>query len=126
MTLRPGFIYALILALGLVLWTGVYDQVHQAPALAPSASQEADVTPWTDAQAVHECALKARELHLAVADMRTAADSRQGSLALTGRSQDLRTFYAWLENEGRFRSILSFDWDMADPQASRMQIVYQL
>ena len=126
MTLRPGFIYALLLALGLVLWTGVYDQVHQAPSSDVQQIQQAQTPVWTDAEAVHECALKARELHLTLADMRTAADSRQGSLALTGRSQDLRAFYAWLENQGRFRSILSFDWDMADPQASRMQIVYQL
>lgn len=125
MTLRPVFIYALILALGLVLWTGVYDQAQQSPEPAREV-QENTVTPWTGAEAVHECALKASELHLSVADMRVSSDTRQGSLSLTGTSQDLRNFYSWLENEGRFRSILSFDWDMADPNASRMQIVYQL
>ena len=126
MTVRPIFLYALLLALGLVLWTNTAEAVRTPEPAAILPETTTAVRPWSSTEAVHECALKARELGLTVSDMRMAAGSRQGNLVLSGPRSDLRRFYSWLESDGRCRSILSFSMDMEDEADSRLSIVYQL
>ena len=110
MSIRKGYIYALLLALGLFLWTNVAEQWQKAPAeeaTEPVVVSENE-TPWTSTEALYECSMKAQELGLTMESMHTAADSLQGNLVLAGTRENLQAFYTWLEREGRFRAIGSF------------------
>lgn len=92
MSVRKGYLYALMLALGLFLWTNVADAWSE-PAV-PEAKQ-ADTTvvqPWTSAEALYESSMKAQELRLKLVAMHTASDTQQGSLELLGAQEDLQTF----------------------------------
>lgn len=110
MSIRKGYIYALLLAIGLFLWTNVAEQWQKAPAEEapePVVVSENEM-PWTSTEALYECSMKAQELGLTVESMHTAADSLQGNLVLAGTRENLQAFYTWLEREGRFRAIGSF------------------
>ena len=77
MSIRKGYIYALLLALGLFLWTNVAEQWQKAPAEEapePVVVSESEA-PWTSTEALYECSMKAQELGLTVESMHTAADS---------------------------------------------------
>ncbi|MEE0435075.1 MAG: hypothetical protein UDB11_06695 [Peptococcaceae bacterium] len=126
MSVRKGYLYALMLALGLFLWTNVADAWSE-PAV-PEAKQ-ADTTvvqPWTSAEALYESSMKAQELRLKLVAMHTASDTQQGSLELLGAQEDLQTFYTWLENEGRFQRILSLRMETVDTAVHRLSVHFQL
>lgn len=126
MSIRKGYLYALLLALGLLLWTSVFDD-WQGTAAAPEPVAEATtVEPWESAEAVYECSMKAQELGLVLAQMHLAADVRQGSMEVLGPREDLQAFYTWLETEGRFRQILAFQMETEEEDESRLSISYQL
>lgn len=127
MSVRKGYLYALILAVGLLLWTEAIDRwQHPAVEETPVPVQNETVQPWTSTEAVYECSLKAQELGLTVEGMHTAGDELQGSLTLTGSRESLQNFYNWLEVSGRFRSILSFQLRSEDESASQLSVHYQL
>lgn len=128
MSIRKGYIYALLLALGLFLWTNVAEQWQKAPAEEapePIVVSENE-TPWNSTEALYECSMKAQELGLTVESMHTAADSLQGSLVLSGSRENLQNFYTWLEEEGCLRSIQSFQFRTEDEAASRLSLSFQL
>ena len=128
MTLRKGYLYALILALGLLGWTEVWDAWHMPPK-EETVQMEAPLsgeTPWESADAVYECAMKAQELKVQVVSMHVAKDTLQGSLNFAGAREQLQTFYKWLESEGRFRQILSIQFKTADDAQSTLSVSYQL
>ena len=124
MSIRKGYIYALLLALGLFLWTNVAEQWQKAPAEEapePVVVSENE-TPWTSTEALYE----AQELGLTVESMHTAAESLQGSLALAGTRENLQAFYTWLEREGRFRAIGSFQFRTEEAAASTLGLSFLL
>lgn len=128
MSIRKGYIYALLLAIGLFLWTNVAEQWQKAPAEEapePVVVSENE-TPWTSTEALYACSMKAQELGLVVESMHTAADVLQGSLVLSGSRENLQNFYTWLEREGRFRAIGSFQFRTEDEAASRLSLSFQL
>ena len=94
MSIRKGYIYALLLAIGLFLWTNVAEQWQKAPAeeaTEPVVVSENE-TPWTSTEALYACSMKAQELGLVVESMHTAADVLQGSLVLSGSRENLQNF----------------------------------
>lgn len=128
MSIRKGYIYALLLAIGLFLWTNVAEQWQKAPAEEapePVVVSENE-TPWTSTEALYECSMKAQELGLTVESMHTAADSLQGNLVLAGTRENLQAFYIWLEDAGRFRAIQSFQFRTEDETSSSLSLSYQL
>lgn len=128
MSIRKGYIYALLLALGLFLWTNVAEQWQKAPAeeaTEPVVVSENE-TPWTSTEALYECSMKAQELGLTMESMHTAADSLQGSLVLAGTRENLQAFYTWLEREGRFRAIGSFQFRTEAAAASTLSLSFLL
>ena len=128
MSIRKGYIYALLLAIGLFLWTNVAEQWQKAPAEEapePIVVGESEV-PWTSTEALYECSMKAQELGLTVESMHTADDSLQGSLLLAGTREDLQEFYTWLEREGRFRAIGSFQFRTEEAAASTLGLSFLL
>lgn len=128
MSIRKGYIYALLLALGLFLWTNVAEQWQKAPAeeaTEPVVVSE-NVTPWTSTEALYECSMKAQELGLTMESMHTTADSLQGSLVLAGTRENLQAFYTWLEREGRFRAIGSFQFRTEAAAASTLGLSFLL
>lgn len=128
MSIRKGYIYALLLALGLFLWTNVAEQWQKAPAEeapAPIVVGESEV-PWTSTEALYECSMKAQELGLTVESMHTAAESLQGSLVLAGTRENLQAFYTWLEEAGRFRGIRSFQFRTEEEAASTLNLSFLL
>ena len=131
MSIRKGYIYALLLALGLLLWTQVLDAWQAAPKAPAAETMAADQegmgqVPWTSAEAVYECSMKAQELGLVLSQMHLASDVRQGSMDVLGPREALQDFYTWLETEGCFREILAFQMETEDDAASRLSISYQL
>lgn len=127
MSIRKGYLYALLLAVGLFLWSEVAGRWQEPPAQeAPIVVERETITPWTSSEAFYECSLKAQELALTLDSVYTAGDDRQGSLVFTGTRDDLQAFYTWLEEEGRFRSILSFQLNSEDEAASWLSVSYQL
>lgn len=128
MSIRKGYIYALLLAIGLFLWTNVAEQWQKAPAeeaTEPIVVGESEV-PWTSTEALYECSMKAQELGLTVESMHTAADSLQGSLVLAGTRENLQAFYTWLEEAGRFRGIRSFQLRTEEEAASTLSLGFLL
>lgn len=128
MSIRKGYIYALLLALGLFLWTNVAEQWQKAPAEEapePIVVSENE-TPWTSTEALYACSMKAQELGLVVESMHTAADVLQGSLALSGSRENLQAFYTWLEREGRFCAIGSFQLRTEEAAASTLSLSFLL
>lgn len=128
MSIRKGYIYALLLALGLFLWTNVAEQWQKAPAEEapePVVVSENE-TPWTSTEALYECSMKAQELGLVVESMHTAADVLQGSLVLSGSRENLQNFYTWLEREGRFCAIGSFQLRTEEAAASTLSLSFLL
>lgn len=128
MSIRKGYIYALLLALGLFLWTNVAEQWQKAPAEEapePIVVGESEV-PWTSTEALYECSMKAQELGLTVESMHTAAESLQGSLVLAGTRENLQAFYTWLEEAGRFRGIRSFQFRTEEAAASTLSLSFLL
>lgn len=122
MSIRKGYIYALLLALGLFLWTNVAEQWQKAPAeeaTEPVVVSENE-TPWTSTEALYACSMKAQELGLVVESMHTAADVLQGSLVLSGSRENLQNFYTWLEREGRFCAIGSFQFRTEEAAAGTL------
>lgn len=128
MSIRKGYIYALLLAIGLFLWTNVAEQWQKAP--AEEAPEPVVVSenekPWTSTEALYECSMKAQELGLTVESMHTASDTLQGSLVLRGEREKLQAFYIWLEDAGRFRAIQSFQFRTEDETSSSLSLSYQL
>lgn len=128
MSIRKGYIYALLLALGLFLWTNVAEQWQKAPAeeaTEPVVVSENE-TPWTSTEALYECSMKAQELGLTMESMHTAADSLQGSLVLAGTRENLQAFYTWLEREGRFCAIGSFQFRTEEAAAGTLGLSFLL
>ena len=127
MSIRKGYIYALIVALGLLLWTSVWE-AKQQPLDADSATVEMDnaPAPWSSAEIVYECAMKAEELGLRIQSMHVASDVMQGSMELAGTREGLQRFYDWLETEGHLRAILAFQMETKDEEKSQLSISYQL
>ena len=128
MSIRKGYIYALLLALGLFLWTNVAEQWQKVPAEEapePVVVSENEA-PWTSTEALYECSMKAQELGLTVESMHTAADTLQGSLTLRGGREELQAFYTWLEDAGRFRGIRSFQFRTEDEAASTLSLSFSL
>lgn len=128
MMVRKGYLYALLLALGLLFWTEVWDAWHMPPQteVVQTAAPIGAETPWESADAVYECAMKAQELKLQVVSMHVAKDTLQGSLNVAGAREQLQVFYKWLESEGRFRQILSIQFKTADDAQSTLSVSYQL
>lgn len=128
MSIRKGYIYALLLALGLFLWTNVAEQWQKAPAEEapePIVVGESEV-PWTSTEALYECSMKAQELGLTMESMHTAAESLQGSLVLAGTRENLQAFYTWLEDAGRFRGIRSFQFRTEEEAACTLSLSFLL
>lgn len=128
MTVRKGYIYALILAVGLLFWTEVWDlwQTPMVPKETPVETTVGSDTAWESAEAVYECAMKAQELKLKLVSMHVAKDSFQGSLKVVGPRKSLQAFYEWLETEGQFRAILSVQLKTDDDSHSTLSVGYQL
>ena len=126
MSIRKGYLYALLLALGLLLWTSAFDAWQGTAAAPEPVAETPTVEPWESAEAVYECSMKAQELGLVLAQMHLAADVRQGSMEVLGPREDLQAFYTWLETEGRFRQILAFQMETEEEDESRLSISYQL
>ena len=128
MSIRKGYIYALLLALGLFLWTNVAEQWQKAPAEEATEPVVVSVneTPWTSTEALYECSMKAQELGLTMESMHTAADSLQGSLVLAGTRENLQNFYTWLDREGRFLAIGSVQFRTEEAAASTLCISFLL
>ncbi|MED9780138.1 MAG: hypothetical protein UGE23_01970 [Peptococcaceae bacterium] len=128
MSIRKGYIYALLLAIGLFLWTNVAETWQKVPAeesAAPVVVSEEE-EPWTSTEALYECSMKAQELGLTVESMHTASDTLQGSLVLRGEREKLQAFYIWLEDAGRFHAIQSFQFRTEDETSSSLSLSYQL
>ena len=70
--------------------------------------------------------MKAQELGLVLDAVHTNEDVRQSSLVLSGSRDALQMFYAWLETEGRYRQILSFQLHSEDEAASQLSISVQM
>jgi hypothetical protein len=128
MSIRKGYIYALLLAIGFLLWTYVIDVWQKEPQeeAATTVAVSETASPWTSTEVVYECGMKAQELNLTVESMYTAKAELQGSLVLTGSRENLQEFYTWLENEGRMHQIKSFQLSSEDEQASQLSISYYL
>ena len=129
MSIRKGYIYALLLAVGLLLWTNVWDAKQQPKdASEPTTAVEMDdsLVPWSSAEVMYECAMKAEELSLTIQSMHLADDVMQGSMELSGSRENLQCFYDWLETEGRLQAILAFQMETKDEQKSQLSISYQL
>lgn len=128
MSIRKGYLYALLLAIGLLMWTTVGERLqHPSSEPPPQVTvEEAAVTPWTSSDALYACSMKAQELGLTVESLYTTADVLQGSLALSGSREALQNFYGWLETEGCFREIRSFQLQTDDEAASRLSLSFQL
>ena len=128
MSIRKGYIYALLLAIGLLLWTEAIGHWQDTAAVPTMVSEDAVVVemPWTSSEALYACSMKAQELGLTLESMHTAEDVLQGNLVLSGSRDTLQTFYTWLETEGRFREILSFQLQTEDEEASRLSVSVQL
>lgn len=126
MSVRKGYLYALMLALGLFLWTNVADAWSEPAVPAAKQADTTVVQPWTSAEALYESSMKAQELRLKLVAMHTASDTQQGSLELLGAQEDLQTFYTWLENEGRFQRILSLRMETVDTAVHRLSVHFQL
>ncbi len=126
MSVRKGYLYALMLALGLFLWTNVADAWSEPAVPAVKQEDTTVVQPWTSAEALYESSMKAQELRLKLVAMHTASDTQQGSLELLGAQEDLQTFYTWLENEGRFQRILSLRMETVDTAVHRLSVHFQL
>lgn len=126
MSIRKGYLYALLLALGLLLWTSAFEAWQGTEAAPEPVAETTAVEPWESAEAVYECSMKAQELGLVLAQMHLAADVRQGSMEVLGPREDLQAFYTWLETEGRFRQILTFQMETEEEDESRLSISYQL
>lgn len=128
MSIRKGYIYALLLAIGLLLWTEAIAHWQETPTAPATVSGDAAVVevPWSSSEALYACSMKAQELGLTLESMHTAKDVLQGSLVLSGPRDTLQTFYTWLETEGRFREILSFQLQTEDEAASRLSVSVQL
>lgn len=128
MSIRKGYLYALLLAIGLFLWTNVAEIWQKVPAeesAAPVVVSEEE-EPWTSTEALYECSMKAQELGLTVESMHTASDTLQGNLTLRGGREALQAFYTWLEEEGRLRAIRSFRFGTEEAAASGLSLSYQL
>ncbi len=127
MKVRKGYWVSLLLALGLLFWTEAWDawQTPLEPATEKIATEN-DIQPWQSAEAVYECAMKAQELKLELVAMHVAADTLQGSLDVHGPRATLQEFYTWLETEGRFRAVLSFQLTTEDEKNSSLSVSYQL
>lgn len=130
MKVRKGFIYALLLAIGLLLWTQVADtwsmRTQPNARIEEIAESEKTQQAWSHTEAVHACAMKARELHLDIQTMRYQIDNRQGNIDVVGNRDILKKFYQWIENEGQLQEITSVQFDTADEQNSRMSVQYRL
>lgn len=128
MSIRKGYIYALLLAIGLLLWTEAIGHWQDKATVPTMVSEDAAVVemPWTSSEALYACSMKAQELGLTLESMHTAEDVLQGSLVLSGPRDTLQMFYTWLETEGRFREILSFQLQTEDEAASRLSVSVQL
>lgn len=126
MSVRKGYLYALMLALGLFLWTNVADAWSEPAVPVAKQADTTVVQPWTSAEALYESSMKAQELRLKLVAMHTASDTQQGSLELLGAQEDLQTFYTWLENEGRFQRILSLRMETVDTAVHRLSVHFQL
>ena len=127
MSIRKGYIYALLLALGLLLWTEVIAAWQQEPKEDPATVVETDeLLPWTSTELVYACSIKAQELDLSLESMYTAAAELQGSLILRGSRENLQAFYIWLEKEGRVHQIKSFQLSTEDESISQLSISYYL
>lgn len=126
MSLRPVYIYALLLAMGLFLWTEVLDDRSEAPPPTEVVQSAAPVEVWTSSEAMYECAMKAQEMRLSVEIMTTQAETMQGSLDLVGARENLKNYYVWLEDEGHFRSIDAFSFNTEDEKTSRLSVSYSL
>lgn len=128
MTIRKGYIYALLLALGLLFWTEVWDAWQTPP--SPKEAQVETIsdaeTPWESAEAVYACAMKAQELKLQLVSMHIAKDTLQGSLNVVGARESLQDYYNWLETEGHFRGILSVQFKTEEEAQSTLSVSYQL
>lgn len=128
MSIHKGYLYALMLALGLFLWMNVLDTWQQAPDSRQVSPETAEtiVQPWTSAEALYESGIKAQELGLKFVAMHTASDTQQGSMELLGAQDALQTFYTWLETEGRFQHILSLRMETVDSATHRLSVHFQL
>lgn len=128
MSVRKGYIYALLLSLGLLFWTEAWEawQETPPPVEQTTAKEVAAVTPWHSAEAVYECAIQAQALQLDIVSIHVAADTLQGSIDIQGERKKLQEFYTWLESEGRFRAILSVQLKTEDDAHSRLNVSYQL
>ena len=128
MSVRKGYIYALILALGLLLWSNVWEMRQQPEPLKdlPVIEMDDQLVPWKSAEAVYECAMKAEELSITIRSMHLASEVMQGSIELSGPREKLQSFYDWLETDGRFRAILAFQMETSDENNSQLSISYQL
>lgn len=130
MQIRKGYIVALILAVGLLLWSEVLAPPRErtsetaTPATVQRASQIEE--PWQSAEAVYECAMKAEELSLTLKSMDLSEDVMEGRLVLAGKRAALQEFYSWLESEGRFRAIDAMTMETEDENASRLNVSYRL
>lgn len=127
MQLRKGYLYALLLAVGLLLWSEVLDPQTREPASEPQSVVQAPVQDvWQSSDALYECAIKAQEYGVTLEEMYTAPESMQGSLALVGEPAALKDYYSWLEDSGRFRAILSFELTTEDEKQSRLNVSFAL
>ena len=128
MKVRKGYVYALLMALGLLLWSNVWEVYQQPQEIMETDIAEMDDTmvPWKSPEVVRECAMKAEEFYLKITSMHVTADTMQGSMDLYGSRENLQNFYSWLEEEGRLRSILAFQMETEDEANSHLSINYQL
>ena len=129
MSIRKGYIYALLLAVGLLLWTNVWDakqQPQDASEATTAVEMDDALAPWSSSEVMYECAMKAEELSLTIQSMHLADDVMQGSMELSGSRENLQSFYDWLETEGRLQAILAFQMETKDEQKSQLSISYQL
>ena len=128
MSIRKGYLYALLIAIGLLLWTEAVGHWQERPASTTALSDAADTVevPWTSSEALYECSMKAQELGLVLDAVHTNEDVRQSSLVLSGSRDALQMCYAWLETEGRYRQILSFQLHSEDEAASQLSISVQM
>lgn len=131
MKVRKGFIYALLLAVGLLLWTEVADawqemkDVPQPTAMTQSSTKEV-VTPWTNTEAIHTCGIKAKEFLVEIQTVQYSIENQQGHMDVVGKKEALKKFYRWLENEGKLQDIVSVSFETMDEQQAKLSVQYHL
>lgn len=131
MKVRPGFLYALLLSLGLLLWVAVFQQINHPQLYQPgfiqeNVSQEEGVRLWNSTEALDACALECKAHQIRMEHFSIDPGSMQGVMVIKGDKKPLKDFYGWLETDGRFQEILSFDMDTAQQQNSTLQVHFQL